>query len=151
MIYTESSEQSTIAGYLKKHYPNVPFETVKHEGKKALWEQSQHKKQNSADSFPDTRIYFDHCTLMLENKKMGTKLTLKDGVTCATDHINEQYKTHCRLFKGSTYVYFVVGIVDAIRHIDMVSEGLYPPKQLFKLRDVKQDVKADEFFSKFGL
>ncbi len=132
-IFKEASEQSTIAGYIKKHYPDLPFETVKHEGKKQFWEQSQHKKQNSDDSFPDTRIYFDHCTLMIENKRFGTKLTLKDG-RMASDHLQYQYNTHKRLFKGTTYVYFAVGVSEAIELFERVRNGNIPPQQLFKNR-----------------
>jgi hypothetical protein len=137
MEYKEAGEQSSIATYLKKNYPDLPFETVKHEGKKEHWERNQHTKQNSYDSFPDTRIYFPNATLMIENKKLGTKLTLVDGVTCATEHIQEQYNTHKRLFSEHTKVYFAVGISEAITLIEQVRTGFYPPMQLFKDRAKK--------------
>jgi len=138
--YKEASEQSSIGKYMKKYLPNVPFETVKHEGKKSFWEQSQHSMQNSNDSFPDTRIYFSEFTLMIENKKLGTKLTLKDGVTCATEHIQNQYNTHKRLFNASTKVYFAIGISEAIELIEMAKIGLFKPMQIFRDRVVKQDI-----------
>lgn len=129
--YKEASEQSAIATWLKKYHPNIPFETVKHEGKKAKWEQQQHAKQNTEDSFPDTRIYLDDVTLMIENKKLGERLTDKEG-RLASMHLQYQYNTHKRLFKAHTKVYFAVGVDEAIRLIERAIDGSYSPMQVFK-------------------
>lgn len=131
MIYHESNEQSTIAGYLKKHYPNIPFETVVHEGKRTFAAQNRHKKQNSSDSFPDTRIYFPgQPTLMIENKKAGTKLTNLKGVI-ASHHLQDQYETHKRLFSDHIRVYFCVGVSEAIEVINNAAQGIFAPQQVF--------------------
>lgn len=135
--YKEGTETSTLAGYLKKNYPDLPFETVKHEGKKQYWEQNQHKKQNSEDSFADTRIYFPDFTLMIEQKKFGTKLTLKDGETLASEHLQDQYNTIKRLFCAHRKCYFAVGISEAITLVIQGVNGCLPPMQFFKDRSDK--------------
>lgn len=135
--YKEAGEQTTVAKYLKKYHPNLPFETVKHEGKKAYWEQQAHKTQNSDDSFADTRIYFPDFTLFIENKRAGTKLTLKDG-TCASDHIQRQYNTLKRLFAPHRRVYFAVGVTEAITLIEQSIAGTFVPMQIFKDRKINQ-------------
>jgi len=131
MQYKEAAEVSSIATWLKKNYPDIPFETVKHEGKKARWEQQQHSKQNTEDSFPDTRIYLPNVTLMLENKKLGERLTDKEG-RLASMHLQYQYNTHKRLFNAHTKVYFAIGVEQAIDIIKDAINGLFSPMQVFK-------------------
>lgn len=130
MTYKESGEQSTIAGYIKKNYPNIPLETVKHEGKKSRGEQNRHSKQNTEDSFPDTRIYLPNITLMFENKKHGTKLTNNNNELTSWQ-LQYQYNTHKRLFNEHTRVYFIVGVDEAIEIFEMAVKGEFKPMQIF--------------------
>lgn len=147
--YKEASEQSTIASYIKKHYPHIPVETVKHEGKKQKWEQNQHKVQNSNDSFPDTRIYLPNVTLMLENKAIDKPPANNNGKLKDMHHQN-QYDTHRRLFNAHTKVYFAVGISEAIEMFLQALNGVYRPMQVYAdcAAKEKMDTLADDFFGK---
>lgn len=145
--YKEAAEQSHIAGYIKKHYPDIPIETVKHEGKKKEWEQSQHSKQNTSDSFPDTRIYLPNVTLMIEQKAKGKSHVTKDG-RIKDMHHQYQYNTHKRLFNDHRKVYFAVGISEAIEIFEQALRGLFRPMQVYKdcYEWEEQQRKADDFF-----
>lgn len=146
--YAESAEVSTIAGYIKKHYPNIPVEVVKHEGKKAKWEQNQHKKQNTDDSFPDTRIYLPNVTLMLENKAKGKPPVNAKGELNSYHH-QYQYNTHRRLFNAHTKVYFAVGVSEAIEIFEQAVRGVFRPQQEYKNYPPYQAEldMAEEFFT----
>lgn len=149
ITYAESKEQLTIASYIKKHYPNIPVETVKHEGKKKHWEQNQHAALNTQDSFPDTRIYLPNITLMLENKAIGKPPANLNGKLIDMHHQN-QYNTHRRLFSGHTKVYFAVGVSEAIEIFEDAVKGIYRPMQIYKdcAALEKNNSLADAFFNK---
>lgn len=147
--YKEAGEQTSIAKYIKKYYPHIPVETVKHEGVKAKWEQNQHKSQNTQDSFPDTRIYLPEVTLMLEQKALGKPPTNQNGKLIDWHH-QHQYDTHRRLFNARTKVYFTVGVQEAIAIFEDALKGLYRPMQVFGdcAAKEKADKVVDDFFGK---
>jgi len=148
ITYAESGEVSNIVGYIKKHYPDIPVEVVKHEGKKAKWEQSQHSKQNTSDSFPDTRIYLPNVTLMFEQKAINKPPCNKDG-RLKDMHHQYQYNTHKRLFNAHTKVYFTVGVSEAIEIFEQALNGVYRPMQVYKdcYEWDRQELQANEFFN----
>lgn len=149
--YKEGKEQTTIAKHIKKYYPHIPVETVKHEGKKALWEQSQHSVQNSEDSFPDTRIYLPNVTLMFEQKATGKPPANANGKLKDMHH-QRQYNTHRRLFSDHIKVYFTVGVSEAIEIFEEALRGLYRPMQMFDDCEalVKIDRVTDDFFKEYS-
>lgn len=151
--YAESAEQSTIATYLKRAYPNVIFHTTRVEGKKEFWAQNQIKKQNSHTGFPDTFILEPkgkYAGLMIENKRSGTKLFKKNG-QFINDHYRNQYQTHQLLLAKGYAVYFAIGITEAIELIDRYMRGDAMPFLNITLQQTKQDQLADDFFSEYNL
>lgn len=145
--YKEAKEQTSIAKYIKKHYPRIPVETVKHESVKAKWEQNQHNSQNTQDSFPDTRIYLPEVTLMFEQKALGKPPANQNGKLRDWHH-QHQYDTHRRLFNAHTKVYFTVGVSEAISIFEDSLKGLYRPMQVFGdcAAKEKEDKALEDFF-----
>lgn len=149
ITYKEAKEASTVVAYIKKNYPDILVETVKHEGKKQFWEQSQHKKQNSEESYPDTRIYLPEITLMLENKANDKPPSNANGKLKDWHHQN-QYDTHRKLFNKHTKVYFAVGVDHGIELFEQCRIGDYPPMQIYSdcAAKEKEDKLFDNFFAK---
>lgn len=156
MNYTESREQGTIAGYLKKHHPNIEFETVEREGKRTPRAQMLIKKLNSRSGWPDTRIYAsrgDFSSLMIENKANGTKLFQARLNRFTNRHYEEQYKCHQALIAAGHYVVFGIGISATIEIIERYLSGNPLPLPVYDYVswDLEQSTDADTFFKERGL
>jgi hypothetical protein len=151
-VYKESGEQGTVAGHLKKHYPHIVFHTSTTESVKSYGAQNRLKKQNSEPGYPDTTIFMPNgIVLLIEQKPLGTDLTLKDGKTLASDHLQHQYKCHLRLFALGHRAYFAVGVQEAIHIVDNAVQGIFRTQQIFTLRVDKTQRAADDFFDKLHL
>lgn len=156
MNYTESREQGTIASYLKKHHPNIEFETVEREGARNKVKQNMVKKNNSRSGWPDTRIYLQRCgyaSLMIENKANGTELFQKRINRFTNRHYEEQYKCHLALIQAGHAVYFGIGITNCLEIIERYIAGNLKPFDNFEYIswDAPQEEDADTFFKERGL
>lgn len=125
--YNESSEQGTIALYIKRKYPKIMFETVEREGARTYRAMNQIKLNNTHSGWPDTRIYESRCgyhSLMIENKKAGSKLMqVRNPKRFHNEHYENQYKTHRLLIDRGHAVYFACGISEAIEILERYLDG----------------------------
>lgn len=125
--YQESVEQGTIAHYIKKHHPNIIFETVEREGKRGAIKQNIIELLNSNTGWPDTRIYESRCgyhSLMIENKKANTDLFQKrNRLKFASEHYERQYRCHRLLIDRGHAVYFAAGVSEAIYILERYLDG----------------------------
>lgn len=151
--HLETREQLSIASYIKKYHKNIIFHTTRVESKKDFWEQNQIKKLNSHSGFPDTFILHpvgNFAGLMIEQKKLGTKLFNKSGYF-ATEHLQNQYITHMALIKAGYAVYFTIGVHEAIETIESYLKGLNKPFLDAPIKPFTIETKANDFFTKHNL
>lgn len=132
--YKEGAEQGTIAHYLKKYHEGLPFITIEREKQRTFRAQNQFKLLNSVDSIPDTFIMRPvglFSGLWIENKKTCTKLIrLSDG-RFTSEHLANQYDTHCRLWDEGYPAYFAIGPQQAIEIVEAYLSGNALPQQIF--------------------
>lgn len=132
--YQESSEQGTIAHALKREYPGLPFITIEREKQRNFSAQNRFKLLNSIECIPDTfimRPVGSFGGLWIENKKTGTDLTRVTDGRFTSQHLANQYDTHCRLWDEGYAAYFAIGTEQALDIVRAYLSGAPLTKQIF--------------------
>lgn len=133
--YKESSEQGTIARYIKIQHPGLPFITIEREKQRTFSAQNRIKLLNSIGSIPDTFIMQPRglfAGLWIENKASGTRLTRVKDKRFASQHYADQYETHLTLWKQGYAAYFACSIDEAIDILECYLSGNTKPMQIFQ-------------------
>ena len=120
----EENLQINICGYLRRYYPNVIFTCDLGSGMKLTIGQAvKAQKMRSSRGLPDLMIFqpkgnYYH-GMVLELKRQGTQIYLKDGKTLVADaHIREQHDILKKFRERGYYAEMVCGLEDALRHIN---------------------------------
>lgn len=120
----EENLQIAICNYLRAQYPQVIFTSDLASGMKLTMGQSvKAQKMRSSRGLPDLMIFqpkgIYYHGMVLELKREGTQIYLKDGKTLVADrHIREQWAILKSFRERRYYAEMVCGFDEAKRHID---------------------------------
>ena len=120
--HDEEDMQMALCEYIQYQYPNVSF-TSEASGflKLKPYQAARAKKMRSSKGLPDLLIFHPNQThhgLMLELKKEGTKLFLKNGDFTANAHVQEQLAVIQHFNRLGYFADFAVGIDEARAVVD---------------------------------
>ena len=118
----EENLQLEVCNYIALTYTNVLFMSDVAAGMKLTkWQAVKASKMRSNRGLPDLIIFSARggfFGLMLELKKEGTVINLKNGGITSDTHIREQMEVHVKLRNEGYCVTFAVGFDEAVRKID---------------------------------
>lgn len=121
-LSNEDDLQIATADYLRKHYPDVPFDGNSKNVKLEVWQGAQMKRMGKAKSWPDmfiARARHGYHGLYLELKREGESVRRKDnGELLKNEHLQAQAEMHEKLRAEGYWCDFVIGFGEAKRVLD---------------------------------
>lgn len=123
---SEESLQIAVSRYLRLQYPTLIFTAESSGIRLTIGQAVKAKKMRSESGLPDLIILEPrgpYHGLVLELKKEGTTIFLKDGSLTKNKHIREQHAVMKKLFHKGYMALFACGYEHAKIIIDKYMEG----------------------------
>lgn len=122
---SEALEHEMLCNFIKTNYPEVVFLSDASGIKMTMGQAMKWSRLKSHRGIPDLIILAPrgiYHGLMIELKRTGEKIYMKDGVTLKTDHLKEQDIVLKKLRACGYYAKFAVGFEEAKKIIEKYME-----------------------------